>query len=346
MAAKKAVAPKKTEKPASPTFTFGKKAEELANRKAEARAQRESATTVSGKESANKPVIPAGNIEQTPFAKTTAKAKGVSSLGKAIKKDTNSRVERMIAESPDPEAARRRVQAGNEIEEATVLKGGRNNPMFKSASLTQDRKNFTSRKEVNRVTGETQIMRGHEDEIPTMVHSSTASTANATGGRPRKASGGRGARGAGARETLNARATANDDPKVRFSKNKVITAAYRDTQKWTSHMSDPHPRALATANSLKTQIHNSLAGMDQDNDLKGLQVPCIGPDCKRTVPASSESLKCEGDCAHHTASSFAAHGIRPSAADSNVNGRGSVAATNKDTRMPSGNSVPWSSAEF
>ena len=322
MAAKKAVAPKKTEKPASPTFTFGKKAEELANRKAEAKSQRESATTVSGKESANKPVIPAGNIKQTPFAKTTAKAKGVSSLGKAIKKDTNSRVERMIAESPDPEATRRGVQAGNEIEEATVLKGGRNNPMFKSASLRQDRQNFPEL----------------ATEQPNMVKADSAGKASGLRG-------GRSARSGRAAEAQRSVTEAAEDPKVRFHTNKIITAAYRDTQKWTGHMTDPHPRALATANGLKTKIHDSLAGVPIAH-LKGLQVPCIGPDCKRTVPADSESLKCEGDCAHHTASSFAAHGIRPSAADSNVNGRGSVAATNKDTRMPSGNSVPCSSAEF
>lgn len=294
-------------------YTFGKKAEELAKRKAEAKSQRESAKTVKGKTTESKPVVPKGNIEQVPFAKTTAKSHGVSSLGKAIKKDTNSRVERMIAESPDPEAARRKVQAGNEIEEATVLKGGRKNPMFKSASLTQDRKNFPN----------------HADEIPTGVRAPKSGSG---------VGGGRAARGGKAAASVE-HISENANAGVRFAKNKLITEAYRKTQKFTTHMAGGSSRDLSHANALKQDIHDSLAGTPVA-DLKGLHVPCIGNNCKRTVPADSHTLQCEGgNCAPHSSTTVNNLGR------SNDNGTSKKPVPN-NLKVPTGRGAPWGEATF
>lgn len=258
-----------------------------------------------------KAVRPAGSADSKKAFQTPRPMGSVASYGKALKQNPDAIAERKIAASSDPDAARKGMAAQAEIDKDTHIEGGRNNPIFKRAGIAKTRKNFPAL----------------ADEIPTGVSAPKSGSG---------AGGGRAARGGKAAASVE-HVSENADPKVRMGKNRAIATAYHATQVFTQHAASSDSKSLSAMNGAKSAAHAAVSGMPV-SDLKGLQVPCIGNNCTRTVPADSETLTCgPGGCNPHSAST------KTEVARTSENGMGRKPVKNKDTQLPSGREVPWSS---
>jgi len=289
-----------------------------------------------------KAVKPSGSAASAEaFTKSRSGVSTVRSIGKAVKQDANVIAERRIAGSSNPEATARTMAAQTDIDkEATSGAWGkapsrakRTDKTPRPLSTKAERRDFPSLGDAK--IGEVEIPKGVAN--PTSASKTGArSIGDITISGETRGLGGRNAR-AGKKVTRTAQLT---DPVERVRRNRIIATAHADTQKFTEHMASDHGRSLSHANALKEKIHGSLAGMEV-SDLHGLQVPCIGSDCRRTVPATSESLKCEGSCSTHPASASARGNLgRSSEKDLARNGAGTTPVPAPSGRS-AGTGIPW-----